>query len=475
MYPLKCVRCSQTAESDDLDPKCGRCGGAVLIAGDGVPKVDRSQLEGPPDGVWRYKAFLPQVPTADVVSLGEGGTPLLRAERLGNEIGLRDLWIKDESRNPTGSFIDRGSTLLLSLARGRGVEEVACHTTGNLGASLAAYCARAGMKAHVSIQSGVDRGKLYQMLAYGAELDVRPGDGTRGRTDRSLHVTAGNPFLLEGEKTTGFEIVEEFGWNSPDVIVVPVGTGGHLSMIWRAMHQLMEAGLVGSTCRLFGVRVDGGLDRKQGRAGSRRAQRGGFTLPELEEAEPSFRKEAEESVAKSGGGTLTAAAGDTIEATGMLASTEGIFAEPSAASVISSLPIALDSGFIDRSERVVCVITGAGLKDTNAVTKLARRARKGVLDEPYPATSPAMGRTKVALLRYLSGRPSYGYELWRLLRARRSISTASVYQHLSELEGSGMVRKKGAFVSKGRERVVYELTARGHHFLKIAKGLEWMG
>jgi len=158
------------------------------------------------------------------VSLGEGGTPLLKAERLGAELGVANLMIKDETRNPTGSFLDRGSTVLLSLARRRRVKECVCLTTGNLGASLAAYCAKAGIDARIRVHSSTDRGKLYQMLAYGADVDssTRP---LQGESSGVLPVTAGNPYLLEGEKTTGFEVVQDLGWAAPDVIVVPVGTG----------------------------------------------------------------------------------------------------------------------------------------------------------------------------------------------------------------------------------------------------------
>lgn len=427
----------------------------------GPHNVSRTALENAPTGVWRYGAFLPQAEEEAIVTLGEGGTPLLPAERLGSELGLRNLLIKDESRNPTGSFMDRGSTVLLTQARKQGVQECSCTTTGNLGASLAAYCARADIRARISVHQNTDQGKLYQMLAYGAELEqMGPHPSAGARRSRRLEVTAGNPYLLEGEKTTGFEIVQDLGWLEPDVIVVPMGTGGHLLMIWRAILELSEAGLLKkSKCRLLGVQVQSSVQ-------------GGTPLAELEGSEPIFRKQAAEAIAASRGGTITASLGSTIAATGTLAKTEGIFAEPSSASVIPALSSAIRDGDVDRDEAVVCVITGAGLKDPRALFRLAREARRVPLGDSYARPSPQIGETKFSLVRLLQARPSYGYELRNQLATQRRMSNASVYQHLAELEAFGMVRRKGIAVKNGRERVLYELTRRGHDYLRIAGKLQ---
>jgi threonine synthase len=430
-------------------------------------------LDDLPPGVWRYKVFLPEVANEDIVTLGEGGTPLLNAERLGRELGLRRLLLKDESRNPTGSFLDRGSTVLVSLARARGVQECACVTTGNLGASLAAYCAKADVRAHVRVNPNTDQGKLFQMLAYGAEIEASSKSSLGRREDpRFLSVSAANPYLLEGEKTTGFEMVQELGWETPDVVVVPVGTGGHASMIWRSIVQMREAGLVdNSSCRLLGVRIeeapskDGHPDRSRGAAVL------AAPLVELEESEHFFLPQAERSMAESGGAEITATASETIAATGLLARTEGIFAEPSSASVIASLREAVRRGLIGRDERVVCVITGAGLKDTKAVSRLAMQTRRVALREGIAMRSPTVGETKMAVLRLLQRGPGYGYELWLALGSKRRVSTASVYQHLGELEGLSLVRRRGSIVAQGRERVIYELTKKGADLLRMVDRL----
>jgi threonine synthase len=457
------------SESEKLDPVCPSCGSAVLLDETRSPRPSSGDLDQLPPGVWRYRALLPHLPAEDLVSLGEGGTPLLSAQRLGKELGLRRLLLKDESRNPTGSFIDRGSTVLVSLARQRGILECSCVTTGNLGASMAAYCAKAGVEASIRIQPSTDRGKLYQMLAYGAKIEATPrGPPAEVSRGHSLSVSAGNPYILEGEKTTCFEIAQDLRWEPPDVIVVPVGTGGHLSMTWRALGQLRRSGLIEEVrTRLLGVNFE-----VPPPASRREGEGSGQTFTELEESEPFFRKEAARSMKESGGRQVGTTESQAVRATGLLARTEGIFAEPASASVIASLASALAKGLIDRDETVVCVVTSAGLKDTKAVARLAKATRKIALRGDYSVARMQIGETKLEILRLLARGPTYGYDLWQDLSASRRISTASVYQHLSELEGLGLVLRSGAVTSRGRERFPYDLTKKGADLLKMAVNLD---
>ena len=467
---FECVNCSQTLETNLLDASCEACGSAVIIAKGEKPSVDREDLERLPPGVWRYGALLPKTAAQDVVSLGEGGTPLLRASRLGSELGFSHLLIKDESRNPTGSFMDRGSTVLVSLARERGVKTCSCVTTGNLGASLAAYCAKADISAEIRIRPNTDRGKLYQMIAYGAHIETSSKPAKRGGADdHSLSVTAGNPYILEGEKTTCFEIAQDLEWKTPDVILVPVGTGGHLSMFWRAIRQLRDSGLIDRPgCRLVGVQFPGSAPTAGGPSRAKRTDRVEAPFTELEESEPILRSEAVRAMKESGGRWIETTARETIDATGLLARTEGIFAEPAAASVVASLRTAKSQGLIDADEAIVCVITGAGLKDTKAISRIAKATRQVVVKEDYSVARLQIGETKLQMLRSLASRPRFGYELWKELSSGRTITTASVYQHLGELEGLALVRKSGVVTAKGRERIFYELTRKGSDFLKIA-------
>ena len=460
---FRCTRCAHVTDSRLLTPTCETCGGSVLLEKEEVVSVSRDELENLQPGVWRFRSFLPDLPAEDIVTLGEGGTPLLRADRLGEDLGLRNLLLKDESRNPTGSFMDRGTTVLASVARGEEVKELSCDTTGNLGASLGAYCAKAGIRARIRVHPNTDQGKLFQMLAYGVEIDAS-SPRTRGGSD--LEVTAANPFLLEGEKTTGYEIVQDLSWQMPDAVVVPVGTGGHLSMLWRSFREFEDAGFVrDSGCRLIGVQLEAGA------AGPRIQAQSGFPLAELAESEPFFRGEAARAMDESKGFSVKTTRGETISATGLLAKTEGIFAEPSAASAVAGLAAVVQRGDIGGSETVVCIITGAGLKDTRSVSRIAKETRRIAAPAAYVSPSQKIGETKLAILRLLR-RPNYAYEIWRVLGRERPISTASVYQHLLELEELLMVRKKGSVVCEGRERVMYELTRRGTDYLRITGRLE---
>lgn len=464
MATFRCLAAGHETETDSLAPSCGACGSPVLSVPQSASPT-RQELDRLPPGVWRYRAFLPPVNEGAVVTLGEGATPLLRAEKLGKAMGLSDLYIKDETRNPTGSFMDRGSTVLVSLASRAGVEECTCVTTGNLGASLAAYCARATIEAHIVLEPNTDQAKLYQMIAYGAKIRAtRQSAGHRGHDGRVLEIAPRNPYLLEGEKTTGFELVQDLGWEFPEVVVVPVGTGGHISMVWRAITELKGAGLVeGSPSRLYGVRPKEGGSRA-GSTGETLEWR--EPLAELDQSDPAFGAEASRSMSESRGASLFTTPEKTLRATGLLAKTEGIFAEPSSASVVAALEEAVAKGEVGPDERVVCVITGAGLKDPRAVTRVARETRRVQPVEPSMLFSPRVGRTKVEILRILARGGGYGYDVWRSLRRGRRISTASVYQHLAELEGFGLVRRGGAVVAKGRERLPYEVTRKGVDLLR---------
>ncbi|QQG47987.1 MAG: pyridoxal-phosphate dependent enzyme [archaeon] len=432
-----------------------------------LKSVAREDFESPPSGVWRYRALLPEVPSEQIVTLGEGATPLLPSGRLGDELSLRSLFLKDETRNPTGSFMDRGATLLVSLALSAGVVSCSCMTTGNLGASLSAYCAKAGIASQVRISPTTDQGKLYQMIAFGAEVGVSSAPLTVERSSRRvLEVDAANPYFLEGEKTTCLEVVQEMKWAPPDAIVLPIGTGGHLTMVWRALEQLKEAGLTeGGQTRLIGARMAGATSRERP-PNSRKTRGDPSNLTELEESDPILLEEAKRSVRASGGTTIDVTADETIRATSLLARSEGIFAEPASASAVACLHSARKVGALDRDETVVCVITGAGLKDTRVVSRIARAARSLPVRGAEPAPSQ-VGETKMTILRLL-GRPGFGYDLWKELSSTRSITTASIYQHLEELEALQLVSRVGVTTVKGRNRVLYERTGKGSDFLKMA-------
>jgi threonine synthase len=302
----------------------------------------------------RYRDRLPVTDATPVVSLGEGSTPLVRAERLSERLGL-ELWLKCESANPTGSFKDRGMTVAVSKAVEEGAEAVVCASTGNTAASAAAYAARAGLRAAILQPAGaVAAGKLAQARALGAQvLDVRGSfdealAAAGELADRGTHVLVNslNPDRLEGQKTAAFELVEELG-RLPDAVALPYGGGGNLRAYALGFAE-------------WGA----GLPRfLAGQAAERR-----LTLASaIRIAEPAHRSEAEQAVADSRGAVLTVSDDEVVEAWRDLARLEGVFCEPASGAGLA----ALAQAELEPDAVVVCIITGHGLKDPEAVERIA--------------------------------------------------------------------------------------------------------
>jgi len=300
----------------------------------------------------RYRDRLPVGPGTPVVTLGEGATPLLPARRLSERLGC-ELWLKWEGANPTGSFKDRGMTVAVSRALGDGARAVVCASTGNTAASAAAYAARAGLPAAILLPAGaVALGKVAQARASGARLlEVRGSFGEALRAalelaERGTHVLVNslNPLRLEGQKTAAFEIAEELG-GAPDVLALPYGGGGNT----RAYFQGFEE---------WGA----GMPRLLAGESERRAD----TLASaIRIPEPAHRAEAEECVRRSGGAVVSLSDEEIVAAWRELGELEGLFCEPSSAAGVAAVRKGRPGG------RVVCVITGHGLKDPEAVERVA--------------------------------------------------------------------------------------------------------
>jgi threonine synthase len=298
--------------------------------------------------VERFRDRLPLAPDAQVVSLGEGSTPLLVAPRISEELGA-DVFLKWEGANPTGSFKDRGMTVAVSQALADGAKAVVCASTGNTAASAAAYAARAGLEAVILQPEGaVARGKLAQARAVGATVEARPDfeaalEEALELEARGTHVLVNslNPLRLEGQKTAAFEIVEELR-APPEVLALPYGGGGNVC-----------AYALG-----FGEHGDGMPRLVVGEA----ANRSGTVATAIRITEPAHAEKAERVVAESGGAKVALDDEAILRAWRLLAHAEGVFCEPSSAAGMAAL-------FADppKGARVVCVITGHGLKDPDAV------------------------------------------------------------------------------------------------------------
>jgi threonine synthase len=338
--------------------------------------ITRADMAHRPSGLWRWSELLPVRDPSFQCTLGEGDTPLLKADRLGNELGMENLYIKEEGRNPTGTFKARGMAVAVSRAVELGVGEVVSPTAGNAGGALASYAARAGLKAHVFMPLDVPIANREEVVVAGA--DLRSVDGLIDEAGRQATALARDqgwlcvatfkePYRVEGKKTMGFEIAEAFGWGLPEVIVYPTGGGTGLVGMWKAFDELEALGWVDERRpRMISVQADGcapivgAIDR-----GDTRVQRWedpstiahGLRVPGVYADRLVLR------VIRESGGTAIAVTDDEIcEAQSQIAHFEGVFACPEGAATLAALRRLLQQDGVSPDERVVLFNTGSGLK-----------------------------------------------------------------------------------------------------------------
>jgi len=378
-YALECVECGRTFSDDSL-LRCPRCGGLLEVALDyDAIEVDRRTLERRELGVWAFRELLP-VSTDDPVTMGEGGTGLHPCPTLADELGVRSLHVKNEGENPTGSFKDRGMTVGVTKAVELGAEVVACASTGNTSASLAAYAARAGLTCAVLLPAGkVALGKLAQALFHGAR--VVPVDGNfddalavvRRLAEEGLVylLNSVNPFRLSGQRTIAYEICRQLGWEVPDAVVVPVGNAGNISAIWQGFLDLRALGLIDELPRMYGVQAEGArpiVDAVlEGREDIEPDPDPETVATAIRIGNPVNAVKALRAIRCSGGWAVAVTDDEILRAQRELATKEGIFVEPASAASIAGLRRLVEAGEIEPDESVVCVTTGHGLKDPEIV------------------------------------------------------------------------------------------------------------
>lgn len=315
----------------------------------------------------RYADLLPVGPETPRLTLGEGGTPLVRSRALERELGLGALWFKLESANPTGSFKDRGMVLAAAKAVEDGAEAVICASTGNTSASMAAYAARYGLRACVVVPEGrVASGKLAQAVAHGAEIVTLDGsfdDALRVVRELAERYPAAllnsvNPHRIEGQKTAAFEIVDELG-EAPDLLCVPVGNAGNITAYWAGFAEYRRLERSGRRPRMWGFQAEGAAPLVRG---APVAEPETFATA-IRIGDPASWRGAIAARDESGG-SITAVSDDAIrEAYRRLARDEGVFGEPASAACVAGLIERRRAGVPLDGLAAVCVITGAGLKD----------------------------------------------------------------------------------------------------------------
>lgn len=348
---------------------------------DALPPNLRGVWRRRPLSVWRYRELLPVRDHSKVVTLNEGGTSLHRCHSLSESLGVHSLCVKDEGENPTGSFKDRGITVGVTKALELGVKTVACASTGNTSASLAAYAAKAGLNCIILIPSGkVALGKLAQAMIHGAKvISVRGNFDDTLATVReicSAHpvylLNSINAFRLEGQKTLAMEVVDQLG-HIPDRVVVPVGNAGNISAIWKGFIELSDLGFIETIPMMVGVQAEGASPIadavEEGRDEIKRVSNPETLATAIRIGLPVNWRKALKAIGESGGLAVKVSDDEILEAQRLLAEKEGLFVEPASAASIAGLRRLIDTGVVKRDEEIVCVATGHGLKDAGVVVE----------------------------------------------------------------------------------------------------------
>jgi len=409
----ECINCHTKYEIDEIVYFCKKCGDILEIKLDmerAAETVKTGDYKKTPLSVWRYRDFMPIHESTKLVTLNEGGTGLHRSERLGEALGLTNLWIKNEGENPTGSFKDRGMTVGVTKAVELGARHVICASTGNTSASLAAYAARAGIRCTVLIPSGkIAYGKLSQAMIHGAKvLQVK------GNFDKALEfvlklaekhssiylLNSINPFRIEGQKSLGYEICEQLNYDAPDRLIVPVGNAGNISAIWKGFSEFYKLGLIKNLPKMTGIQAAGSAPiAKAIKSHSNKI----VPVAEPETVATAIRigapvswKKAINAINDSHGTAETVTDEEILDAQKLLAQIEGIFVEPASASSIAGLKKLVRCGIINKDERIVCVTTGHGLKDPDTAIKMSEKPVE--VDAEMSAIENALGiKSQVAV------------------------------------------------------------------------------
>lgn len=382
---LYCSSCGKKHEARKLINLCD-CGKPLMVAYDlerAATTLSREALTGRVASLWRYREVLPLDDERNKLTLGEGMTPLLKAERLGAQLGLSNLLIKDEGINPTGSFKARGMAVAISMAKELGARKLAVPSAGNAAGALAAYAAKAGLPAFIFMPNDTPKANIVECQQTGAHVTLIDGLITdcgkiiaeRKQAEGWFDVsTLKEPYRVEGKKTMGYELAEQFNWELPDVILYPTGGGTGLIGMWKAFDEMERMGWIGSRRpRMVTVQAEGCAPIVKAFAAGANA---GADVPDAHTVASGLRVPKAvgdfimlDILRKSGGTAVSVTDDELISAVKEIGSAEGIFAAPEGAACLPALKQLLARGNVDRAERIVLFNTGTGVKYLEAFSQ----------------------------------------------------------------------------------------------------------
>lgn len=389
---LKCVLCGKEFEPSADVCVCDACGldgtlDVIYDMDEAKKRLTRESLAASRDmTLWRYRAVLPVDDAANIPPLAVGWSPLYKNERLASEYGVKELFIKDDGRNPTASLKDRASAVGVAKALDFGRSVVACASTGNAASSLSGFAAVAGLKSYIFVPERAPAAKVTQLLIYGANVVLVKGDYADafalataaierfGWYNRNCAI---NPFLVEGKKTCAMEIAEQLGWDVPDRVFISVGDGCCVSGLYKGFSDLLELGLIDKMPKITGVQAEGSPPIYDAIAsGSDRVSfvRAETIADSISVGSPRNWAKALRAIRKSGGGAVTVSDGEILSAIPELARKSGVFGEPAGVTGFAGFRKMAGLGQIGGDERVAIVVTGNGLKDVDSARKAAGSA-----------------------------------------------------------------------------------------------------
>jgi len=376
---LECAACGLKHEARRLHNLCTECGKPLLVRYDlekAARTLTKESLRTRRADLWRYREVLPVEHDENIVSLGEGWTPLLHAERLGAQLGMKKLFIKDESQNPTQSFKARGMTTAISMAKELGVQKLAVPSAGNAAGALSAYAARAGLEAYIFMPKDTPRANIIECEQTGAHVTLMDGlitdcgaeVGRRKEAENWFDVsTLKEPYRVEGKKTLGYELAEQLDWTLPDAIVYPTGGGTGLIGMWKAFDEMEQLGWIGAKRpRMISVQSTGCAPIvrafEEGKRFADEFPNAATTASGLRVPKAIGDFLILDAIRASNGTAIAVTDEELIHATREIGAAEGLFVAPEGAACLPALRKLIASNFIGVGDQVVLFNTGAGVK-----------------------------------------------------------------------------------------------------------------
>ena len=383
---LECRECKMQYETS-FKYVCDECFGPLDVRYN-FPSISKDTFAGREQTYWRYFEMLPIENKSNIVNIGAGMTPLIKAERLGEVLGLKNLYIKNDSVNPTFSFKDRPAGVAVSKAGELGIESVGCASTGNLASATAAHAAKAGVDCHVFAPADIETAKIAQALAYGA--NYIPVIGTYDDANR-LAANIGErkrigivninlrSYYVEGSKTLAYEVAEQLDWKVPDHLVVPVGSGAMLNAICKGFEELQQVSLIGDVADMH---INAAQPRGCAPVVDAFNSNSTHVIPveqpdtiakSLAIGDPGDGRYVLKRLRQYEGVAVESGDAEILEGIMLLARTEGIFTEPAGGVAVAALQKMVRQHEIDADQTVVCYVTGNGLKATETIMRVLKR------------------------------------------------------------------------------------------------------